>query len=142
MIDPLLYFLQKITTSTQDQNYDSYDRFFNMAKLEYAQGNFSEDTENQIIHSTITRDPRLKTLVKEYFKPKDYFMLRDRMIGSGAIGGKACGMLLARKIIETDICPEEEKLFDMIQVRKVDPLYYWLDARSNHGICGKGKKNI
>lgn len=95
--------LQKITTSTQDQNYDSYDRFFNMAKLEYAQGNFSEDTENQIIHSTMTRDPRLKTLVKEYFKPEDYFMLRDRMIGSGAIGGKACGMLLARKIIETDI---------------------------------------
>ena len=25
------------------------------------------------------------------------------MIGSGAIGGKACGMLLARKIIETDV---------------------------------------
>lgn len=95
--------LQRISMNSQDQNYDSHDRFFSMAKMEYANGNFSEDTENQIIRSTMTKDKRLRTLVKEYFKPEDYFMLRDRMIGSGAIGGKACGMLLARKIAETEI---------------------------------------
>jgi len=95
--------LQKTSANHQDQNYDSHDRFFNMAKLEYSKGNFDEDTENQIIRSTMTKDSRLKTLVKEYFQPEDYFMLRDRMIGSGAIGGKACGMLLARKIAETEI---------------------------------------
>ena len=95
--------LHQKTANSHDQNYDSYDRFFNMAKLEYAQGHFSDDTENQIIRSTMTKDSRLKMLVKEYFKPEDYFMLRDRMIGSGAIGGKACGMLLARKIAETEI---------------------------------------
>lgn len=95
--------LQRISMDAQDQNYDSYDRFFSMAKLEYARGNFSEETENQIIESTMTKDRRLKTLVKQYFKPEDYFMLRDRMIGSGAIGGKACGMLLARKIAATEV---------------------------------------
>lgn len=95
--------LQKISMNSQDQNYDSHDRFFSMAKMAYSQGHFSEDTENQIIRSTMTKDKRLRTLVKEYFKPDDYFMLRDRMIGSGAIGGKACGMLLARKIAETEI---------------------------------------
>ncbi len=95
--------LQKTSVNHQDQNYDSHDRFFNMAKMEYSKGNFDEDTENQIIRSTMTKDGRLKTLVKEYFRPEDYFMLRDRMIGSGAIGGKACGMLLARKIAETEI---------------------------------------
>lgn len=95
--------LQKISVNSQDQNYDSHDRFFNMAKMEYSQGHFSEDTENQIIRSTMTKDERLRKLVKQYFKPEDYFMLRDRMIGSGAIGGKACGMLLARKIAETEI---------------------------------------
>ena len=88
---------------TQDQNYDSYDRFFNMAKLEYARGRFDADTEEQIIRSTMTKDPRLMVLVKEYFQPEDYFLLRSRMIGSGAIGGKACGMLLARKIVQTEI---------------------------------------
>ncbi|MGM9548725.1 MAG: PEP/pyruvate-binding domain-containing protein [Faecousia sp.] len=88
---------------SQDQNYDSYDRFFNMAKLEYARGHFDSDTEDQIIRSTMTKDQRLKVLVKQYFQPEDYFTLRDRMIGSGAIGGKACGMLLARKIAQTEI---------------------------------------
>ena len=88
---------------SQDQNYDSYDRFFNMAKLEYARGHFDDDTEDQIIRSTMTKDKRLKELVKRYFQPRDYFALRDRMVGSGAIGGKACGMLLARKIAQTEI---------------------------------------
>lgn len=95
--------LHKTISNTQDQNYDSYDRFFNMAKLSYAQGFFSEETENQIIESTMTKDTRLKKLVKEYFCPEDYFLLRDRMLGSGAIGGKACGMLLARKIAEKEV---------------------------------------
>ena len=88
---------------SQDQNYDSYDRFFNMAKLEYARGHFDDDTEDQIIRSTMTKDKRLRKLVKQYFQPRDYFALRDRMLGSGAIGGKACGMLLARKIAQTEI---------------------------------------
>ncbi|MBO5070624.1 MAG: phosphoenolpyruvate synthase [Roseburia sp.] len=93
----------KLSSTDQNQNFDSHDRFFDMAKMEYSQGLFREDTEDQIIRSTMTKDNRLKTLVKKYFKPDDYFMLRDRIIGSGAIGGKACGMLLARKIAETEI---------------------------------------
>ncbi|MDO5541590.1 MAG: PEP/pyruvate-binding domain-containing protein [Eubacteriales bacterium] len=99
--------IQKIKGKSQDQNFDSYDRFFSMAKMQYAAGVFTEEVEEQIIDSTMTKDVRLKTLVKQYFKPEDYFHLRDRMIGSGAIGGKACGMLLARKISETEI-PEFE----------------------------------
>ena len=95
--------LHEKNAMSQDQNYDSYDRFFNMAKLEYARGHFEADTEEQIIRSTMTKDTRLKQLVKQYFQPEDYFALRDRMIGSGAIGGKACGMLLARKIAQTEI---------------------------------------
>lgn len=95
--------LQQNSVNAPDQNYDSFDRFFSMVKLEYTQGRFSEDTEEQIIGSTMTKDGRLRELVKRYFRPEDYFLLRDRMNGSGAIGGKACGMLLARKIAETEI---------------------------------------
>lgn len=93
----------QVTRNSVDQNIDSHDRFFNMAKLEYASGRFTRETEDQIIDSTMTKDERLRSLVKSYFSPEDYFTLRDRMIGSGAIGGKACGMLLARKIAETEI---------------------------------------
>ena len=94
---------QRVSAGSQDQNYDSHDRFFARAKLDFSEGRFTSETEEQIIASTMTRDERLKSLVKTYFQPVDYFMLRDRMIGSGAIGGKACGMLLARKIAEKEI---------------------------------------
>lgn len=95
--------LQDIRDQSQDQNIDSYDRFFNMAKLAFKARHFTPMMEEQIIDSTMTKDSHLKKLVKHYFDPEDYFMLRDRMIGSGAIGGKACGMLLARKIAQAEI---------------------------------------
>lgn len=94
---------QRFAQTGQDQNFDSYDRFFSLAKMQFSQGIFPKETQEQIIRSTMTKDSRLKALVEEYFRPEDYFSLRERMIGSGAIGGKACGMLLARKIVETEL---------------------------------------
>lgn len=93
--------LERLSAEAQDQNVDSYDRFFSIAKMEYQRGNFTSDMEDMIIHSTMTKDERLGELIKEYFQPEDYFRIRSRMIGSGAIGGKACGVLLSRKILKT-----------------------------------------
>lgn len=45
---------------------------------------------------------KILSLLKKYFSPEDYFHVFNRMIGTGSIGRKACGMLLARKIIEKD----------------------------------------
>ena len=95
----------------QNQNYDSHDRFFSLAKLDYQRGIFSGETERQIIESTLTTDRRLQEMIRKYFRPRDYFQLRDRMVGSGSLGGKACGMLLARKIIHTEL-PEYRKYFE------------------------------
>ena len=95
----------------QDQNFDSHDRFFSLAKMEYQRGEFREETERQIIESTLTKDGRLQKMIRKYFSPRDYFQLRDRMIGSGSLGGKACGMLLARKIIHTEL-PECRMYFE------------------------------
>jgi hypothetical protein len=47
----------------------------------------------------MTRDEKMREMVKKHFVPEDYFAVRDHMIGTGMIGGKACGMLLARAII-------------------------------------------
>ena len=95
--------IHEIRQKSQDQNIDSYDRFYNMTKAAYAAGYFTGGMEDQIIDSMMTKDAHLKELVRTYFTPGDYFVVRDRMIGSGAIGGKACGMLLARKIAETEL---------------------------------------
>lgn len=42
----------------------------------------------------------MRELIKQNFRPQDYFEIHSKMVGTGMIGGKACGMLLARKIVE------------------------------------------
>ena len=50
----------------------------------------------------MAKDKKVSEKIKEYFEYEDYIAIYDRLVGSGMIGGKACGMLLARKIIEKD----------------------------------------
>ena len=97
--------LDDLSSHTQDQNLDSHDRFFAAAKLEFGSGHLSDETADMVLESMMSKDPKVKSLIHQLFDPKDFFALRDRMIGSGCIGGKACGMLLARKI--ADICLPE-----------------------------------
>ena len=47
----------------------------------------------------MTRDRKMRLMVKKHFSPEDYFSVRNHMIGTGMIGGKACGMLLSRAIV-------------------------------------------
>lgn len=46
--------------------------------------------------------PAMTPLVRRYLTLEDLFAIRDRMIGNGAIGGKALGMLLARAILRRE----------------------------------------
>ena len=50
-------------------------------------------------------------MVKKHFRPEDYFRVRDHMIGTGMVGGKACGMLLARAIIRNN-APEIDEILE------------------------------
>ena len=82
---------------------DSWDRFFRMSRLQKDAGVLSEDALRTMCRIMMTRDDRLRELVYEYFDAEDYFEVRSRMVGTGMIGGKACGMLLARKIVEKNL---------------------------------------
>ncbi len=46
--------------------------------------------------------PDFNRLVDSYITLDDLFAIRERLIGSGRIGGKAAGMILARRIIVSD----------------------------------------
>jgi hypothetical protein len=50
----------------------------------------------------ITREPRMLALAKALLSLEDLLNIRARLIGTGFIGGKSAGMLLARKILEND----------------------------------------
>lgn len=83
-----------------DQNTDSWERFFARAKLLHESGIDITDRCSRMCNIMLTRDARMRQLIKANFTPEDYFEIHSRMVGTGMIGGKACGMLLARKIIE------------------------------------------
>ncbi len=85
---------------TQDQNMDSWERFFQRTKLKHRSGLDVSAECGRICDVMLTRDTRLRELIKKHFRPQDYFEIHSRMVGTGLIGGKACGMLLARKLIE------------------------------------------
>lgn len=92
--------MNKEANQAQDQNVDSWERFFNKAKLLHQSGIDVTEECSKICNIMLTRDQRMRKLIKQNFKPEDYFEVHSRMVGTGMIGGKACGMLLSRKIVE------------------------------------------
>ncbi len=92
--------LGKNNALSDTENRDSWDRFFNTTRILNESGADVNDNCSRMCNIMMTRDERLRVMIKELFTPEDYFSVKDRMIGTGMIGGKACGMLLARKIIE------------------------------------------
>ena len=85
--------------SAEEQYADSWDRFFNLTKLRHESGMDITEECGRMCNIMMTRDTKMREMVKKHFTPEDYFAVRDHMIGTGMIGGKACGMLLARAII-------------------------------------------
>jgi len=84
---------------------DYWDRLFLEAQELLGQPWKTEEQQNmvdRICRTMITRDPRMSIIVRQKFTLEDLLHIRERMIGSGFIGGKTVGMLLARKILSED----------------------------------------
>ena len=94
-----------------NRSQDSWDRFFDGAYAVYQAGMNMTEACRRMCDIMMTRDPRIREMIRVHFSPRDYFLVRERMIGTGLIGGKACGMLLARSIIEND----EPDLFEKLE---------------------------
>ncbi|MCR4901532.1 MAG: PEP/pyruvate-binding domain-containing protein [Butyrivibrio sp.] len=88
--------------SAQEQYVDSWDRFFNAAKAKNESGMDISEECSRMCNIMMTRDPKMREMVKRNFTADDYFDVRNHMIGTGMVGGKSCGMLLARAIIRNN----------------------------------------
>lgn len=91
------------------RNLDYWDRMFLNAsdiyeKVKTGQIPPSEEKElvEKLTKNILSRDERFVALLTENFSLEDLLQIKSRLIGSGFIGGKAVGMLLARKILEKD----------------------------------------
>jgi hypothetical protein len=61
-----------------------------------------QDMVEQLSRLLLTRNKELLSLVREYLTLNDLLEIKVRLIGTGFIGGKSVGMLLARKILVGD----------------------------------------
>lgn len=61
-----------------------------------------EQLQDQIIRVMITKEPQMAEIVRSYFTLQDLIRIKSRLIGTGYIGGKSTGMLLARQILSAD----------------------------------------
>lgn len=61
-----------------------------------------QKTAKKLLPLIITREPRMLSLFEKYFSLEDVLYVWKRTIGTGVIGGKSAGMLLARAIIQSE----------------------------------------
>ncbi len=113
-----LYLKIGIDSFTREAQKDYWDRLFDEAKdlviqslgsgdHEQSKQNIrSDDFYDRLITLLFGRRSQLNQLLKRYLKLSDLVGIHRRQIGSGQIGGKTAGMLLARKILEKT-CPSE-----------------------------------
>lgn len=86
-----------------------WDKTFMLAESvqkDFEAGTCTQERYDRVYHRVleliISRDPPMRDLAARYFTLKDIIEIWKRMIGTGMIGGKSVGMLLARAILRAD----------------------------------------
>lgn len=61
-----------------------------------------QEMVDELCRIMIGKEPRMLALARRIFTLEDLLNIKSRVIGTGFVGGKTVGMLLARKILELD----------------------------------------
>ncbi|MHC4432980.1 MAG: PEP/pyruvate-binding domain-containing protein, partial [Planctomycetota bacterium] len=102
----LISYFSKQGPEPAQRTLDYWDRIFLGAEELCASVSASQEQKDnaieQLFGMMVGREERMLSLAKSYFSLEDLLGVRKRMIGTGFIGGKAVGMLLANKVISSD----------------------------------------
>ncbi len=91
------------------RNLDYWDRLFlKAAELTQSPEDSPERARmvEELCRIMMVREPRMSELSKRHFRLEDLLDVRSRMIGTGYVGGKTVGMLLARALLTREASPE------------------------------------
>ncbi len=97
--------LSRNSTVNAQRQLDYWDRLFMQAKHLLETGANPEEKKDmveQLSRLMLNRNKRLIGLIRKYLSLEDLLQIKERLIGTGFIGGKSSGMLLARKILIQD----------------------------------------
>lgn len=101
----VLSHIDKAGAETSRRQLDYWDRLFLEAENlvgPLADKNQKQKLVDQFCNIMISRDEKILSLAKKNFELEDLLDVKSRFIGTGLIGGKTAGMLLARKILSKD----------------------------------------
>jgi hypothetical protein len=101
----LLSSISRRGTESGRRQLDYWDRLFLQAEDLLAAGSSPEEMApmvDQLCRLMIGREDRILSLARAYFSLENLLEIKSRMIGTGFVGGKAAGMLLARQILLAD----------------------------------------
>ena len=94
------YGIFDIFTQTGERR-DCWDSMFDFAASGASgDGPESEATRENILRCLLGNEPQRLALCRKYFTTADLMAIKKREIGTGCIGGKAVGMLLARRVLQ------------------------------------------
>ncbi len=99
-----------------ERTLDHWDHLFLRAK-EISQLSDAPQKEKQKIIDylckvMVGKEKRILALAKKHFSLDDLLNIKGRLIGTGFIGGKTVGMLLANKIVSSDTTPGLQKYLE------------------------------
>ncbi len=101
----ILSFLTDKNATSSVRNLDYWDRIFLKANMILENPDAVQEKQEMVdtlSRVMIGREKRMLSLVKEHFSLEDLVEIKKRLIGTGFIGGKSVGMLLARNILHKD----------------------------------------
>ena len=108
-------YLQRLTSEMTRRSLDFWDKLFIDVENMISRNSSEEDKNvmvNRLCRLIIGRDDRILELAVKNFRLEDFAAINSRLIGSGFIGGKAAGMLIARKILDNDSVNQWNKILE------------------------------
>jgi Cu/Ag efflux protein CusF len=100
-----LCYINRPADSSTKRNLDYWDRLFLEGEGLVGKNGLEAEKRDKIdlyCGIMISRDEKILELAKDKFSLRDLLNIKARVIGTGVIGGKAVGMLLARKILDRE----------------------------------------
>ena len=101
----LFNYISKKSIEEAKRNLDYWDRLF-IEVEETLHKRVDEKTKTDLLDHLcrimIGREQRILGLARKHFTLQDLLHIKSRLIGTGYVGGKAVGMLLAQKILTSD----------------------------------------
>jgi len=94
---------------------DYWDRLFIQAK-NLLESNVCEEEKKDMVEQLsrllLSRKKRDIELIREYMSLEDLLWIKERLIGTGFVGGKSLGMLLSRKILRSENSQEWNEILE------------------------------